>query len=43
MNILCCIGFHKFPKQSDFDWVVCGRHCCTEKNLKTKQIHKMGI
>lgn len=46
MNVICRLGFHDFPtrKETDerFEWVVCRRYCCIEKNLNTGQIHKMG-
>ncbi len=34
-KLLCLLGLHKFPKDNDFDWVVCERHCLTEYNQKT--------
>ncbi len=35
MNILCRLGFHKFPVIKEWDWVVCERRCLTEKQQST--------
>jgi len=47
MNILCRLGLHDFPKRSEiderFEWVVCRRHCCTEKDLLTGRVKRIGL
>ena len=40
-KISCSLGYHQFPRIVEVEWVVCERHCLTEKNQKTGEIHKM--
>jgi len=38
----CKIGLHDFPNSSRWNWVVCKRHCLTEKNLKTGEVRELN-